>query len=191
MRPKVRDRMTKKDVLTIPNMMSVFRLLLIPFMGVAYLKHHNVVVTILLLFVSGLSDIADGWVARRFNMVSDFGKLLDPIADKLTQLALILFLVWGRPHMWSLVILMVIREAIMFVTGLNVFYRTGNVGGAEWHGKLATCVIYFTMVLHIVWIRIPDSISDISVILCFGSMILSLILYMIRNYHMVKEGAVQ
>lgn len=191
MRPKVRDHLTKKDVLTIPNMMSMFRIVLIPVMIAAYTKYHHVVATILLLIVSGISDIADGWVARKFDMMSDFGKVLDPIADKLTQLALMLCLVFGRPHMWYLVILLVVRETIMFFGGLFSFYRTGEVGGAEWHGKAATCVIYATMVLHIVWIDIPDGISDILLIACFAMMALSLVLYSIRNIKMIRQGATQ
>ena len=189
MRPKVRDHLTKKDVLTIPNMMSLFRILLIPAMIAAYTKYHNVAATILLLIVSGISDIADGWVARKFDMVSDFGKVLDPIADKLTQLALMLCLVFGRPHMWYLVALLVIRETIMFFSGLISFYQTGQVGGAEWHGKLATCGIYATMVLHIIWIHIPDLISDVLLAVCFGMMALSLVLYSIRNGKMIRQGA--
>ncbi len=191
MRPKVRDHLTKKDVWTIPNMMSMFRILLIPVMMVAYTKYHDVKATILLLLVSGASDVADGWVARKFDMVSNFGKVLDPIADKLTQLALMLCLVFGRPHMWYLVALLVVRETIMFFSGLISFYRTGQVGGAEWHGKLATCVIYTTMVLHIIWLDIPDMTSDVLLAACFGVMALSLVLYSIRNIKMILQGAAQ
>jgi len=191
MRPKVRDHLTKKEVLTIPNLMSMFRILLIPAMITAYTKYHDVLLTILLLLVSGVSDIADGWVARRFNMVSDFGKVLDPIADKLTQLGLMLCLVLGHPHMWWLVVLLVVRETIMFLGGLLSFYRTGEVGSAEWHGKLATCGVYFTMVVHILWLHIPDGISDLLVAVSFLLMILSLILYSIRNIKMIGQRAAQ
>lgn len=184
MQPKVRDHLTKKDLLTIPNLMSIFRILLIPIIVTAYTKYHNVTATILLLIVSGLSDVADGWVARRFDMVSNFGKVLDPIADKLTQLALMLCLVWGQPHMWCLVVLLVVRETIMFFSGLSSFYRTGEVGAAEWHGKLATCVVYATMVVHIVWAEIPGGVSDLLLILCSVTMAVSLLLYSIRNYKM-------
>ena len=191
MRPKVRDHLTKKDVLTIPNMMSMFRIALIPAIIMAYTKYHNVVVTILLLIVSGISDVADGWVARKYDMVSNFGKVLDPIADKLTQLALLLCLVFAHPHMWSLVILLVIRETIMFFGGLYSFYQTGQVGGAEWHGKLATCVIYATIVLHIIWIGMPDGVSDCLVVACFSTMAFSLLCYSMRNIKMIKQGATQ
>lgn len=189
MRPKVRDHLTKKDVLTIPNLMSIFRILLIPAMIVAYTKHRNVLVTMLLLLVSGFSDIADGWVARKFNMVSDFGKVLDPIADKLTQLGLMLCLVFTHPHMWCLVILLVIKESVVFFSGLISFYRTGEVGAAEWHGKLATCVIYTTMVLHIVWVSIPNGISDMLLFLCAVVMAMSLVLYSVRNCKMILQKA--
>ena len=189
MRPKVRDHLTKKDVLTIPNMMSMFRILLIPAMIAAYAKYHDVLVTMLLLMISGFSDIADGWVARKYNMISDFGKVLDPIADKLTQLGLMLCLVFAHPHMWCLVILLIVRETVMFFSGLISFYRTGEVGGAEWHGKLATCVIYTTMVLHILWVTIPDEVSDILLLLCAVVMAMSLVLYSVRNCKMILQKA--
>ena len=77
---------------TIPNFMSFFRLLLVPFIVWAYVGLQNTKLAIILLAVSALTDVLDGRIARRFNMVSDLGKALDPVADKLTQVCVVLCL---------------------------------------------------------------------------------------------------
>ena len=78
-------KFTKKDILTIPNLMTLFRVILIPFLILNYVKYQNYKATIIILILSGITDVGDGFVARKFNMVSDFGKFFDPVADKLTQ----------------------------------------------------------------------------------------------------------
>ena len=85
-----------KKIFTIPNIISMFRLLLIPVFIFSYVILKNDLLTVILLTVSGISDMLDGWIARRFNMVSELGKALDPIADKLTQLSMILCLIFRK-----------------------------------------------------------------------------------------------
>ena len=82
----------KKDILTIPNLLSLLRLLMIPVIVWLYVKEKNYYAATGMVILSGATDIADGIIARKCNMVSDFGKILDPIADKLTQAALIICL---------------------------------------------------------------------------------------------------
>ena len=82
----------KKDILTIPNLLSLFRLLMIPVIVWLYVKEKNYYAAAAMVLISGATDIADGIIARKFNMISDFGKILDPMADKLTQGALIICL---------------------------------------------------------------------------------------------------
>ena len=94
---------------TIPNVLSFFRLLLVPFIIWAYVGLHNNPLTITLLAVSALTDILDGQIARRFNMVSDLGKALDPVADKLTQVCIVLCLAFTYPLLWVLLGLCVLR----------------------------------------------------------------------------------
>ena len=84
----MKKRFSKKEIYTIPNAMSLFRLCLIPFIVYLYWRQKEYA-AVGLIVLSGATDIADGIVARRFHMVSDFGKILDPIADKLTQGAMV------------------------------------------------------------------------------------------------------
>ena len=89
----------QKKILTIPNIMSFFRLVLIPIIVYFYVVKENYLWTLILLVVSGLTDIVDGFIARKFKMISDFGKAIDPIADKLTQLALLCCLLFRFNYM--------------------------------------------------------------------------------------------
>ena len=183
----MKKRLEKKDILTLPNMLSMFRIILIPIIVVLYVKQHRYGATTLVILLSGITDIADGYIARRFNMISDFGKVLDPIADKLTQAAILLCLVTRFPYMFYLFLLMAIKETIMFITGAMGVYYSGEVHGADWHGKLNTVLIYFMMVMHIVWYKMPLHISKLGVLIVAGVMIFSLSQYVIRNMRLVRK----
>ena len=106
-------------VLTIPNLLSAFRLLLIPLFVWLYLQE-KYFYTGLVLLISGITDISDGFIARRFHMVSNVGKVLDPVADKLTQISMLICLVTRYPLMLILVVIMIFKELFMSISGLLV-----------------------------------------------------------------------
>ena len=93
----------RSQILTLPNLLSLFRLLLIPVIVWLYSVQKNYYAAIGVILLSGISDIVDGWIARRFAMVSDFGKILDPVADKLTQAALLVCLLSQYRLMWAVI----------------------------------------------------------------------------------------
>ena len=88
-----------------------------------------------ILLLSGLTDIADGFIARRFHMISNLGKILDPVADKLTQATMLLCLFTRFPHMILPLVLMAFKELYMAVSGCLIMKKTGKVTGADWHGN--------------------------------------------------------
>ena len=167
----------RSKILTIPNMLSFFRLCLIPVFMWLYCVEKNYIWTGIILIVSGLTDTVDGFVARHFNMVSDLGKILDPIADKMTQGSHAVL----PAHPVSLMILplglMVLKEFFMGVTGLLVIQKTRKVFGAEWHGKVSTWLLYIMMILHVFWFNIPDTVSKVLIGVCVVMMAISLVLY--------------
>ena len=126
-----------KNCITIPNMLSVFRLILIPFFVYAYCVEQNFWKTAALLALSGISDTADGYIARRFNMVSDLGKIIDPVADKLTQAAMLLCLLTRYPLMLLPLLLLTFKEVSTGIMSLIVIRKTGLVMSADWHGKVS------------------------------------------------------
>ena len=174
-------------IATIPNLMSLFRLLLIPALIWLYCVKKNDAATTAVLVLSGLTDVADGFIARRFNMVSELGKALDPAADKLTQAAMLYCLLSRFCGFWLLLALLVVKESINAVTQLIVARKAGHVLGAEWHGKLSTVMLYAIMILHLVWGSIPGPVSDICIGACAAIMVLSLVLYSIRNVRILRS----
>ena len=177
-----------KQILTIPNLLTVFRILLIPLIVWLYCGKQDYLLAAWVLLLSGATDIADGFIARRFHMVSDLGKVLDPIADKLTQTAALVCLLTRFQAVWWLLGVLVVKETVMAVMGLLVIRRTGAVYSASWHGKLATCVLYAVILTHIVWYAIPQTISAVLVLAGAASILLSLVLYTREDLRRIREG---
>ena len=167
---------------TIPNVLSFFRLLLVPFIIWAYVGLHNNPLTITLLAVSALTDILDGQIARRFNMVSDLGKALDPVADKLTQVCIVLCLAFTYPLLWVLLGLCVLRETCMGILGYITNKKTNKVPGARWYGKVSTVVLYASALAMLIFKDMPTWVSTLLIVLCIACVFLTLILY--TRYHM-------
>ncbi len=167
-------------ILTIPNLLSALRICLIPVFARLYLKG-DYAGTVAVLLLSGVTDIADGFIARHFGMISDLGKILDPVADKLTQAVMLLCLVSRSPLMLFPFALMAVKEIFMSATGIMLIRRTGAVLGAEWHGKAATVLLYAMMILHVLWYDIPAPLSVLTVCVCAAMIALSLVLYGVRN----------
>ena len=105
------DKEAENRIITIPNLLSAFRLVLIPVFIWTYCVRKEYLTTAGLLFLSGLTDLADGYIARRFHMVSNLGKMLDPVADKLTQAAMLVCLVTRFPMIVFPLALLSVKEA--------------------------------------------------------------------------------
>ena len=176
----------KNKILTIPNVLSFFRLCLIPIIVWLYISKEDYFWTLMVLLLSGLTDVVDGIIARKCNMISDFGKAFDPIADKLTQAAMLCCLVVRFKYMLIPLGMLVIKEVVTGITALISIKKTEQVEGAVWHGKLTTVVLYLMMAVHLVWFNIPTTVSLIMVGVCIGIMIMSFIMYSVRNIKAIK-----
>lgn len=190
------QKMIKTDesshkIITIPNLLSLFRLCLIPVILWLYLAEQRNILAGSILILSGITDIADGLIARHFHMISDLGKVLDPVADKLTQAAMLLCLLVRFPLMILPLLLMACKELFMAVSGALIIRRKRVVLGAVWHGKAATACLYAMMLLHVFWNQIPPLLSAISIIVCFLMVGLSFILYAVRNIKFLRCGEEQ
>lgn len=177
---------TQNKILTIPNLLSLFRLLLIPVIIWLYTIRKDYFPAGALLILSGLTDLADGFIARHFNAVSDLGKILDPIADKLTQAAMLFCLVTRFPLMAAPFGVLVLKEIFIGTTGLLMIRKTGKVVGADFHGKVATTLLYAMMVLHIFWIDITPAVSAATIVICLVSMLFTLVVYGKRNVRVLR-----
>ncbi len=180
--------MKKNQWLTVPNLMSLIRLCLIPVFVVLY-QRGQITAAVIALCASALTDIMDGFVARHFNMVSDVGKVLDPIADKLTQGAVLICLAAKRPGMWALVGLMLVKEACTGIANWVIIRRTGWVHAAQWHGKLATVLLYAAMLAHLIWPGMSQAASWCLIGACAAAVLLSLCLYGKDNIKILRASA--
>ena len=131
----------------VPNTLTVIRFLLIPFI-VMNIFSGNYIMAFILFTLSAITDIADGFIARKFNLISNFGKLMDPLADKLTQICTIasLALIDIIP-IWILVIVL-LKELIM-IAGASFLYGKDVVVYSKWYGKLATVLFYVAIVFSL------------------------------------------
>lgn len=143
-----------KGCMTVPNLLSVTRIILIPVFAVLF-YNDNYIWAVVVLFVSGLSDFFDGKIARRFNQVSALGKILDPVADKLTQItiAVMLFFEFRRAsstalHAFSWVFLyFLFKELVMLIGGAMLLKKGLRPSAAIIYGKIATFAFYGVMIM--------------------------------------------
>ena len=179
----------KNKIITIPNILSTVRLLMIPFMLWAYCALESPAITAILVVLSGLTDVVDGFIARRFNMISDLGKALDPVADKLTQIAILFCLVTRFPLILLPLVLIIIKEISSGVLRAIILHKANEVEGAVWHGKANTVILYTVMFIHIVWYNIPLAVSAIFIFASTAMMLLSFVLYSIYCIKRIAEIA--
>lgn len=178
----------EQRILTIPNMLSMLRLAMIPFIVWLYLKCKRYDLAFVMMLLSGLTDTVDGWIARRFNMVTEVGKVLDPIADKLTQASMILCLAITSIEMRWLFGILTVKELIMGIMGLVVLKKTGSVNSAKWYGKLCTWILYATVMAYLVFPNMPRSVAYALSGLSAAGIIFSLIGYMLRYAVILRNG---
>ena len=195
-----------KGCWTIPNLLSVIRILLIPVF--AYLFYNDEkIMAVVVLAISGLTDTMDGQIARKFNQISALGKVLDPVADKLTQItiAVMLFIDFKtatNPIINALAwvfLVFLIKEGVMIVGGLIMLLLNIRPGAAEFWGKAATVVFYVGMVIiiavgpevgalnDILGFQLPNVITGLIVVLCAVMTIAAFASYMPETFRQFKE----
>lgn len=149
----MRGKARKEDLFKIPNILCYIRIILVPIFIILFL-HKWYWQSALIVIVASITDILDGWIARTFNMISDWGKFIDPLADKLMQFAMLAVTIMKVPYVLILVIVFVLKEAILLIVGLYIYHKGRNLDGAIWCGKLCTVVLDISM---LVLIAVPES----------------------------------
>lgn len=139
------------------------------------------------IVLSGITDIADGIIARKFNMVSDLGKILDPVADKLTQAAMMLCLLSRYEWMLWLFLFFAVKELSTGISGLLVIRKKDVVNSAKWFGKLSTVVLDVVMFLLFLFPNIGTAWAKGMIALCAAVMLLSLVKYLLLHARLLRE----
>lgn len=178
-----------KDLMTIPNAISFVRILLItPF--VAFFVTGCYIPAAVIIALSGLSDCFDGMIARRFHQESELGKVLDPLADKLTLIAIGICLIFIEPYVLPLMIVMVFKDTLMIIGGTIVIKRGIIPPKSVWYGKVSTILFYLTVggiVLMTIldYRNLPLMLSMLGVTLAL--MLYSLVMYSIKFFKLMKD----
>ena len=129
-------------------MLSIFRLLLIPFFTYYMVLEKNMIIAGILLVVSGVTDYFDGFIARKFNMKTKLGKILDPLADKFTQLfAAICLAIYGYSIMWFLAVFLFLKDLLLLIGGIMLYQKKDGMVPSNMFGKIATFVFYVAVVV--------------------------------------------
>lgn len=136
----LRGKPRRQDLFKLPNILCYIRILMIPLFVYLFIQKcfwQSALVAVL----ASVTDIVDGYIARTFNMKTDWGMFLDPLADKLMQLAMLICSIFKAPWLLILVVIFLIKEFTMLFFGIFVYKKGRNLNGSIWCGKLCTVVL--------------------------------------------------
>ena len=188
---------------TIPNWLSFIRIALIPVFAVLFVQGHQLVAVIVMI-CAALTDLFDGKIARKFNQVSNLGKILDPIADKLSQMAIVIVLLytyWENPIKY-LFFFFIVKEVLMLLGGALLLSKGMRPTAAEIWGKVATNVFYIAMIIilafgengalcNVTLFTLPSVVTWVLVALSAVSALVSLLGYVPGFLKQLKENKAQ
>ena len=187
----MKNGIDKREIFSIPNLMGYFRILLIPVFSWMYCTADSTgdyYAAAVVVGVSGLTDMFDGKIARRFNMITELGKFIDPLADKLTQAALLLCLAVRYPLMRAVLALFVVKEGFMLVMGALLLPRGRKLDGAMWFGKVCTAVLYAVLFLLLLLPGIGTTAANVLIGICGVFLLFSFGMYIPVFRRMWKES---
>lgn len=170
-------KLTKKDILTIPNLLSGFRIACIPVFAALYLTDHFAA-SLIVLGCGMFTDLFDGMLARKLNQVSQFGIVLDPLADKLTQGVIVICLLVNYPILWILLGMIIIKEGFMLAAGFySAIHYDVVPKRSEWYGKACCVITDATVISMLVFNGMSNGVRETIVLVCVGVMVATLVMY--------------
>ena len=177
-------------ILTVPNMLSFLRILLIlPFVLMFFLNH--IIAAFICLVLSGISDMLDGFLARLLHQTSELGKLLDPIADKLTLLAVVICLGIRIPEIFPLMVILIVKDIFMIGGGVYLVRNGITPPQSRWYGKVATIMFYLCVVSVVLYRELLEydmkKLTVILFVLTVGMMVFALLNYTRLFFRLINE----
>jgi len=187
------NKLTKN--LNIPNILSIFRILLIPLFIVLYFKaggengeYYFYAAGVLIL--SGLTDLFDGVIARKCNQITYLGKILDPLADKLTQVTVVICVAikLGSWILAAALMIFVVKELLMMIGGFIILRKKITLQGSKWYGKVATAVFYVVMAAIAMFEGIPTEIAFVMILVAAAFMLFAFSQYIMEFFRIIKKN---
>ena len=168
--------------MNIPNTLTVIRIIMVPVFGY-FVYEKQYIIAVVIFTLAGLTDVLDGLIARRRNMVTSWGKLADPAADKLMQItALIILNIQGKIPL-ILVITAILKDLIISIGSYLLYRQNKMIAQANWYGKLTTVILYFSIVL----VLFNGPFSEIFIIISLFSVLFSFVMYAVK-FIKIKAG---
>ena len=144
----MKESFKTSNLLNIPNFLSIIRIILICPFVISVIRDDYFSAVVILAF-SGVSDLFDGIIARKLNQVTKFGKILDPAADKLTLMAVMVCVGLKFPKIFPFMILLILKESLMVIASIFLLKNKKAPTSAKWFGKVATVVFYVSVLVII------------------------------------------
>ncbi len=166
--------------INVPNILSLIRIfLIVPFL--IFISKGKYILAGEILILSGISDFLDGFIARKFNQKSQLGKMLDPAADKLTLMAVMISVGMKFHEVIPFMIILVLKELLMIVASIFLLKQKKFPTGAKWYGKIATVAFYVSVII-IVSLKAIWSIESIELNIFLMAITALLMIYALVKY---------
>lgn len=175
-----------KEIFSIPNLLCYVRFLLIGWFLKCYFDEEYVQ-SAWIIALGGFTDFLDGQIARRCHMITDLGKIIDPLADKAMQLAIVVALLCRYHLIVYLLILFIVKESFQGICCILAYRKGKKLNGALWFGKIATATFYLLAVLLLAVVDLPLWMANLGIMIVMGTLMFAFIMYGITFYHLVQE----
>lgn len=174
--------------MNIPNILTIIRFLLIPIFAI-FLYEEYYLISSILFTIAGITDVLDGYIARKYNIITNFGKFADPIADKLLQITAILLLTLQQKIPLYVILIVIVKEAFMVFGSVTLLKKENHVVSANWYGKLATVIFYIAIMLLIVFDKTSNTIRLILIWMAIISTLFAFVMYYIKTYRKIIKDS--
>ena len=182
----MRGKARKEDLFTIPNILCYIRILLVPIFVYLYLREEYLLSAAVIVSAS-LTDCVDGYIARHYNMITDWGKFIDPVADKLMQFAMLFVAVLKQPIFLIVIIEYLLKEIILLVIGLFIYHKGYNLNGAIIAGKVCSVVFDIVLIAFIFLPNLPKSLVYAGVTLVSVFLAIAFVAYLRAYMQLYRE----
>ena len=184
----MQEKQKKPTILNVPNVLTIIRMALIPVYWVLFMQQQKIA-ALCVYAAASLTDLLDGYIAREHHLITDFGKLMDPLADKLMVVSVMLSLAMTRVIPWAALIILAVKEGLMVLGGLFMLGK-GRVVYSRWIGKAAQTVVVSSLILSFFddfWHRVGVPVHLIALWLGIALTLCALVFYAVNAYKSLQE----
>lgn len=172
--------------MNIPNILTTFRIVLVPIL--AYMMHLGEYVPAAIIFVAAVfTDFLDGFLARKFNQVTNFGKVMDPVADKLLVLTALGMLTIQKKIGVAIFIIVIAKEILLGIGGILLYKNKKRISSADWYGKIASGIFYFAILMLILDVKY----SKTFIVIAVAATVFALAKYIAKYIKLMRDSAGQ